>query len=435
MIQRSMVFLLAFWMIRTFFLPTELIAKVEAPKVLTALFHGTINPGTASYLAQVIQQAEEEKAEAILLQLNTPGGLLESTRDMVTSISASQVPVIVYVGPEGARATSAGAFIVMASHLAVMHEGSHLGAATPVLAGGEEMPPTLKEKAISDARAFMRSIAEKRGRNFAVAEKFVTEAISLTSTQALEENIIDLQINSLKDLLAKIDGKSVTIVDRDIILNTANAEVIEVPRRLIDWFLMELAKPEIAFLLVSLGLMGVYLEFASPGLLFPGLGGSVALITGLILMYVLPAQIGFGLLLILGLTLMALEVYVAGFGALGIVGFIAFLLGSLNLFDDPMIDDFQTTVWIVAGGLGFAVALMLVVIRGGWLSLDRRNRLHMLGKHGMVMADFQGKGYVLIDGKKTAAFSEQFLQRNLQVKVIEFLEDGSVKVAADLKKD
>lgn len=405
-----------------------------SPKVYYAAIKSTINPGVAAYIAHVIKQAEDAKAQAVCLRLDTPGGLLESTRDIVHVISLAQIPVVVYVGPEGARATSAGAFIVLAAHLAVMNQGAHLGAATPVLQGGEELPPTIKAKAISDTRAFIRSIAEKRGRNADVAESFVSDAISLTSTEALSENIIDLEIRAQSELLAKIDGLVLNIDLRQVTLNTADAKIVEVPRRLSDWFLMELAHPQISFLLMTFGLMGIYLEFLNPGLLFPGLAGLVSLITGLILMYALPAKLGFGLLLILGLSLMAIEVYIAGFGALGIIGFLSFLLGSLNLFDDPMIVDFHITVWAVAAGLGLAAVIILVVVRGGWTSMNSSKRLNLIGKHGKVMAEFQGQGYVLIDDKRMTALCQQSLQRNETVKVIEVLANDVIKVVPAVTK-
>jgi membrane-bound serine protease (ClpP class) len=299
-----------------------------------ARIEGAITPVTEAYFNDAFAHAEEKKADLFLIQMDTPGGLLEATRNMVQKMLRTDIPVVVYVGPEGARAGSAGVFLTMAAHVAAMSPTSHIGAAHPVQMFGGDMEGDMRDKIENDTAAWARSIAEARGKNQDFAEAAVRESESIPASTALEDNVVDLLAESETDLLEKIHGRVVKTKAGKIQLNTKDIAVVEFERSgqqsLMDFF----ADPNLLYLLMLMGLLGVFIEFKNPGLIVPGVVGGVCLAVVLGIQ-VLPVN-WFGVLLILGAAaLFIAEIYVTSFGLLGAGGLVCLILGSYLLFDVP----------------------------------------------------------------------------------------------------
>ncbi len=256
-------------------------ASGKAP-VYQVNIDGAINPSALGLLEHAIEIAELNGAAALVVRIDTPGGLLSSTRDMVSAIGESEVPVVGYVGPSGAGATSAGAFILLSTHVAVMNEGTTVGASSPVAGDGSDIEGTMAKKVMNDSRAFMRSIAESRGRNADLAERFVSDAESVTASEALEAQIIDRVVAEASQVLSALDGTEIQFHGEPLTLDLVGRTPVEIEPRLVDRVLGVIAHPQIAHMLISLGMLAIYIEFLSPGLAFPVVLGTIAVILGLI---------------------------------------------------------------------------------------------------------------------------------------------------------
>jgi membrane-bound serine protease (ClpP class) len=304
-----------------------------APKTLAVTVDGIIHPITVEILGHVFDQADRENASAVLIRLNTPGGLLESTRQINAKIVASRVPVIVYVTPSGARAASAGFFLLEAADAAAMAPGTNTGAASPVLMG-QQLDPVMRNKIENDASASLRSIVTKRGRNADLAEKTIREAKAFTDKEALDNHLIDLIAPSESQLLADLNGREVTRFDgRKETLHTG--EITEYRPTVRERIISSIADPNIAFILLVLGALGIYVEFSSPGLIFPGVAGGILALLGLSGLAVLPINWAGAALLILGVSLFVLEAKFASHGVLGTGGTVAMILGAMLLINGP----------------------------------------------------------------------------------------------------
>ncbi|MCG2720490.1 MAG: nodulation protein NfeD, partial [Thermodesulfovibrionales bacterium] len=296
--------------------------------------NGAINPVVSEYLNKTILKANEKKVEALVIELDTPGGLDTSMRTIVKDIIASEVPVIVFVSPSGSRAASAGAFITLAAHIAAMAPGTNIGAAHPV-GVGEKMDKTMSEKATNDAAAYIRSLAEKRGRNAQWAEDAVRKSISSTEKEALEQNVIDLVANNLNSLLSDIDGRNIETIMGEKILHTKDAAVQREEIGIRQKILGFISDPNVAYMLMLLGFYGLFFELTNPGSLFPGVLGGICLILAFYAFQTLPVNYAGLLLIILAIILFILEVKIISHGVLTIGGIIAMIIGSLMLFDSP----------------------------------------------------------------------------------------------------
>lgn len=367
-------------------------ASASADDVHRLVINGAIGPATAEYVVDGIETAAVDGASAVILQMDTPGGLDSAMRDIIQAILASQVPIIGYVGPSGARAASAGTYILYGSHLAAMAPGTNLGAATPVQIGGGEGPESdlsaSERKMINDAVAYIRSLAELRGRNAEWAERAVRESVSLSADAALNENVIDAVVADTTELLSRFDGVSVELDSGEQTLNLSEARITD---RLPDWrqrLLAAVTNPNVAYILMLVGIYGLIFELANPGSLVPGTIGAISLLLALYALQALPINLaGLGLLA-LGVLLMIGEALVPSFGAMGVGGVIAFALGSLMLFDTAG-PGFELSMWLVAG----VTASSLVVFMGtAMLALRafRRRSVggtdHMLNTEGEVIA-------------------------------------------------
>jgi len=315
-----------------------------------------INPASSDYIRVGLEKAKESNANALVIEMDTPGGLLSSTKDIVKMILNSEVPVVVYIHPSGSSATSAGVFITLSAHVAAMNEGTSIGAAHPVSIGQrgndkkkdteeendddskKDDKDIMNEKIENYAAAFIESIAEKRGRNIEWAVEAVRNSASITSTEALEKNVIDLISPSLNDLLTRIDGRKIKVNEKEIILATKDASIQNIEMSAKQKLIDVLSTPDIALLLISLGSLGLLLEFYNPGLIFPGVAGAICLMLGFVSFQILPFNYGGVVLLFIAVGLFIAEIYVPSFGLLTTGGIISFILGALLLFDTPQSD-------------------------------------------------------------------------------------------------
>jgi membrane-bound serine protease (ClpP class) len=315
--------------------------RVEGPtpaprQVIVTEIDGIIHPVTAEYFTSAVDEADTSNTELVVLVLRTPGGLLDSTRTMVSRMITSRAPVVVFVGPSGERAASAGFILLLAADVAVMAPGTHAGAAHPVSGSNEKMDETTSKKAASDVSAYARSLAEARGRNVALAAEAVLESRAFTDREALDAKppLISLVAKDVADILTQLDGRTITRFDgRSTTVHTKGAEIrrIEMTRR--QWFLSAIAHPQIAYMLMTLGLLGLTVELWNPGLIAPGVVGGLCLLLAFFAFQILPVSTAGVLLVIFGLALLVLELKVPSFGALGVGGAVSLLIGSVMLTD------------------------------------------------------------------------------------------------------
>jgi len=412
----------------TFFLLLPLLAAGSShaveparPSVLVATVAAPISPVTADYLASVIERAEEENAALLVLELDTPGGLDTAMRQMVQAIIKTRVPVAVYVSPSGARAASAGVLITLAADVAAMAPGTNIGAAHPVSIGGGPMDNTMSRKVENDAAAYARSLAESKGRNAVWAESAVRESASLSETQALEKKVVDLVAPSLDELLARLDGREVRKGDRAGTLRTKGAQVARVPMGLRHRVLSALADPNIAYILMMVGVYGIFFELANPGAIFPGVVGGIALILGFYALQTLSANYAGFLLILLGIILFILEIKITSYGALTIGGIVALVLGGVMLFRASN-DPFLRVSWTVL----FTMAAVSAAFFATVVSLAVRSQLRkpvsgpegMIGETGEALTDFDGKGKVRVVGEVWDARCDRPVRKGDRVTVV-----------------
>lgn len=382
--------------------------SVTAQKIYSVYIKDGINPATAEFIMESIEQAEKAGAEAFLLKLNTPGGLLTSTRDIVTKILDARVPVIVFVAPSGAHAGSAGVFITLSANIAAMAPGTNIGAAHPVSMQGKA-DAIMMEKGTNDAAAFIRTIAEKRGRNVQWAEDAVRLSKSITEKEALEMNVINLIATNEEALLNEVNGKSVEINGKTKVLNTTNAKIVSIEPGFFQQVLSRLSDPNIAYILMMLGFYGLLFELFSPGAIFPGIAGVICLILAFYSMSAMPVNYaGIGLI-IFGIVLFLLEIKVVSHGILAIGGIISVLLGSMILFRSSPVNDYVSLSWsvIIAVTLVSGAFFALLVTLG--LKAQRAKttvgQSGLIGKTAITLNDINPNGQVRIMGETWGAVS------------------------------
>ena len=421
---------------------------VTAAPVAVLDMNGPINPASADYLVRALDNARQREAALLVLRLDTPGGLDSTTREMVRAILASPVPVATYVAPAGARAASAGTYLLLASHIAAMAPATNLGAATPISLGPEPsqtpgQPPAqtpggarnrdvdqaaqpsqeaLRRKVVHDAAAYLRSLAQLRGRNAEWAEQAVVKGASLSASEALKQRVIDLVAADLPDLLRQANGRQVRVgAAGPRTLQLAGAEVFAIERNWQEQLLGTIANPNVALILVMLGLYGLLFEFYNPGLALPGVAGAICLLLGAYGLHVLPINYVGVLLILLGVAFMAAEAFVPAFGALGIGGVIAFVAGSLMLVD-PDLAPGVAVAWQLVVPLAVVSATLLFTV--GALALKSRRRrvvsgtTIMLGGPAEAVADFTGEGWVLTAGERWHAVCAEPVRRGEALRVV-----------------
>lgn len=383
-------------------------AANQSVKVLHV--EGTIVPIVADYIDRGISQAEEENATACIIELNTPGGLMEPTEQIVERILNAKVPVVVYVSPKGAWAASAGTFITLSGHVAAMTPGTTIGAAHPVSAGGEEIPEAQMQKITEFSAKWMETIAQERGRNIEEARLAVTESKSFTDVDALENNLIDLRAEDIATLLAEIDGQSVTLAGaEEVILETENYVLDRAEMTFVERFLQTISHPNIAYVLLSVGSLGIIAEIYSPGALFPGITGAICLLLAFYALNVLDAFWGGILLIILAFGLFVGEALTATFGLFTAGGIAALVLGSLILFPgQPAM--FQVDPWLIAVVVVLVTAIVAFVMQRV-IQAHRRQaktgREELVGKTAVVKQDLDPEGMVFFKGERWAAVADK----------------------------
>ncbi|MBI1343515.1 MAG: nodulation protein NfeD [Terrimonas sp.] len=372
-----------------------------AQQVVSIAIDGTINPVTSDYIQRGIDKAARENAACLVIQLNTPGGLLKSTRVIVSSILDAPLPVVVYVSPNGAHAGSAGVFITMAGHIAAMAPGTNIGAAHPV--SMQQMDPVMNEKATNDAAAFIRTIAQNRNRDTIWAEKAVRYSLSITAKEALEQNIIDLVAVDIPDLLRKIDGKIIETRTGAKTLHTADASVETEKMTWIENLLNILADPNIAYILMMLGFYGLLFELYSPGAIFPGVIGGICIILAFYAMHTLPVNYAALALILFGILLFILEIKIISHGLLSIGGTIALLMGSLMLIrKESSLEFVQLSKAIVIPAVAVTAAFFLFVVTMGIRAQKRQPVTGMealMNGWGTALESFEQTGNVMIAGE------------------------------------
>jgi len=398
-------------------------AQAPAPPGTVAILlevDGAIGPATTEYLTRGLARAAGQDAAIAVIRIDTPGGLASSTRDIVREILASPVPVATFVAPSGARAASAGTYILYASSLAAMAPGTNLGAATPIPMGGTQPLPgrTQEEdddaspadaasaKAVNDAVATMRSLAEHHGRDTAFAEAAVREAKSLTATAALEQNVVEIVTNDVRRLLDEADGMTVRTAGGETTLATAGAEIVTVEP---DWrtqLLGAIANPNLAYILLLIGIYGIIFEFASPGIVFSGVIGAIALLLALFSLNLIGVDYAGAGLVLLGIALMVAEAFAPSFGILGIGGAVAFALGSVFMFDD--VPGFTLSPAVVVVATAFTALLLVIALAA--VVKSRRTRpvsgdAAIVGARGRVVSWSGGEGDVEVHGERWKARS------------------------------
>jgi membrane-bound serine protease (ClpP class) len=384
-------------------------------KVYYAKWEDAVSPIMVEYIKRGLAKAEKEGAGVFILELNTPGGLETSMRQVVQEFQRTPIPVVVYVYPPGGRAASAGAIITASADIAVMAPSTNIGAAHPVQATGEKMEEAMKEKVVQDMLAFVRSIAKEKGRNPSVLERMVKESISLTPDEALKEGVIDLIARNRQELLEKLNGRKVKKHGKEITIKTLVVPVVEVEENLRESFLKVITNPTIAYMLLLIGFYGIFFELYNPGAVVPGAVGVVSLLLGLYGLGIIGIN-WLGLLLILaGILLLALELVTPTFGGLAIAGAIALAIGSLVLIspDSPYGD---IPISIIATMVLTTVFFFLVVGRLG-LKAQKRKKMtgyeELIGEEGTALTDFEkGKGKVFIKGEIWNAVGEDDIKKD-----------------------
>jgi membrane-bound serine protease (ClpP class) len=360
-----------------------LAARQPAPLIYTAVVDGIIHPITAEYMTSAIERADAAGAALIIFTLRTPGGLVDSTRDINNAIIHAKTPVVVFVGPSGNRAASAGFLITMAADVAIMAPGTHIGAAHPVSGGGEKVDETMSKKMASDVASYARTLAAQRKRNVALIEQAVTESKSFTETEALNASppLIDLVATDIQDILRKLDGRTITRFDgRQQTLKTAGATTQPVEMTWAQRLLSLIAHPQIAYLLFTLGALGLTIELWNPGSILPGVAGGICLLLAFFAFQVLPVSYAGVALILFGIVLLILEIKIASFGLLATGGVISLFLGSIMLIDSPL-PELQIGLGFITPIVGSLSAIILFLV---YLGVQAQRSRPITGESGMI---------------------------------------------------
>jgi len=381
---------------------------------------GVISPVTLRLVGLAIDRAQAERAQALVIQLDTPGGLERSMRSIVQRMMNADVPVVVYVAPTGARAASAGVFITMAAHVAAMAPATNIGAASPVALGGGA-DKTMLKKVENDAAAFIRTVAVERGRNADWAEKAVRQAVSITEREAVKLKVVDLIADSLPDLLEKLHGRVVKLPKATVTLATKGAPVRPIEIGFRDRVLNVITDPNVAYILMMLGMLGLFFELSNPGVVLPGVIGGISLIPAFFAFQSLPINYAGVLLILFGIVLLIAEIKIVSHGVLALGGIVSMALGSLMLFDAPELG-FRVSWWAIVPMVGLTSGLFLFVVAAGVRALSGRQLLGpsgLVGTLGVARERLAPEGHVLVHGELWRAVAEGGpLEPGAQVRVL-----------------
>ncbi len=390
-------------------------ARSEQREALIVELEGVINPATATFLERGLQQAEKRNAALVIIRLDTPGGLATSMRSMVKAIMNSSVPVVVYVSPTGAGAASAGVMVTEAANIAAMAPGTNIGAAHPVSAGGGDIGKTMSEKVVNDMASYGRSIAQERGRNADWVEKAIRESVSITAEEAVQKKVVDLTAENIDQLLNLVNGRVVTLKQGKVTLNTTGLKKVFYTPGVRDKILRIISDPNIAYILMMIGLAGMYFELSHPGAIFPGVIGAISLILAFYSFQTLPVNYAGLLLIALAIILFIAEIKVASYGMLSLGGLIALTLGSLMLFQGVAVSLRLMAPTIALVG-GFFVVVSSLAFRA-YRAKPQSGVDGMVGLKGLVRQTIDPEGLVFIHGEIWRAVSEEKLEPGDRVEV------------------
>jgi membrane-bound serine protease (ClpP class) len=434
--MKSKIMKIALWLFFMLFLSTPIWAAKNDIYIIKV--SDAISPGTAEYIKDGIESAENDAASCVIIELDTPGGLAESMRLIIQDILGSKVPVVVFVSPAGARAASAGVMITMAADIAAMAPGTNIGAAHPVGAGGKDISGKMSEKVINDMVAHAKSVAENRGRKEKWVEKALRESVSATETEALKDNIIDLIAKDIDDLIRQLNGRK--IKDKGV-LNLDQANIIYVEPTLRTKVLRTISNPNIAYILLMIGLAGLYFEFSHPGAIFPGVIGGIALVLAFFALQTLPVNYAGILLIVLAIIFFIMEMKITSYGLLSVAGIISLLLGSLMMFKGTG-PDFKLSWRVLLPTLilvsGFFVFVAGLVFRAQ-ISKPRTGSKGLVGEIGIVKQALAPEGKVFVHGELWNATSDQAIDENEKVRIVNVVNlmlevESADEPAAGIKK-
>ncbi len=387
-------------------------------EVMVIQVQDVINPVTSEFIEKSIKKANDRAMEALVIMLDTPGGLDTSMRSIIKAINSSDIPVVVYVAPPGARAASAGVFITLAAHVAAMAPGTNIGAAHPVGIGGK-MDKTMVEKVTNDAVAYIRSIAERRGRNADWAEQAVRKSVSITASEALKLGVIDMVSNNLTDLLKAIDGRKVDTLSGKKTLHTKDAALVREEMGIRLKILAMISNPNVAYILMLLGFYGLFFELTNPGAIFPGVVGGICLILAFYAFQTLPVNYAGLLLIILAIIMFVLEVKITSHGVLTIGGLISMIIGSLMLFESPG-PFLKLSIYLILPA-ALLTALFFSVTVGLALKAWKRKPVTgvegLVGIEGLAHTDIYKDGMALVRGEYWQAYSDEPIKKGERIRV------------------
>ncbi len=380
----------------------------------------SINPGVEDFIGYAIERSEEEGAECLIILLDTPGGLMTSMRGISQAILNSKVPIVVFVHPRGAQAASAGVFVTASADIAAMAPGTNIGAAHPVTAGGKDMPETMTEKVVNDMLAFARSVGNQRGRNTEWLEDSIRKSVSITAGEAFEKNVIDLVAEDLPDLVEKLDGWEIQKQGSARTLKLKGIEQRTIEPSWQHKVLRAISNPNIAYILLMIGLAGLYFELSNPGAILPGVLGGISLIIALYAMQTLSVNFAGVLLIMLSVVFFILEVKIVSYGMLGLAGVLCLLLGSLMLFRSPHQADqlaFSVLIPTVLVVSGFFVGVAALAIRAQKREPQTGNEV-LIGQIGEVKQDLSPEGKVFVYGELWNAEADEFIPAGERIRVV-----------------
>jgi len=377
---------------------------------------GTINPGTAQFVIKGLKRAEASKHKLVIIRLDTPGGLDSSMRSIVKAILNSSIPIVVYVAPRGARAASAGVMITIAAHVAAMAPQTNIGAAHPVSAGGKEISKTMSEKVVNDMVAYVRSIAKDRGRNQDWAEKAIRESVSITADVAVKEKVVDLVARDIDDLLALLDGREIALSKGKVTLETKGLKLAYVTPGWRDRVLNTISNPNIAYVLMMIGMAGLYFELAHPGGILPGVIGAISLILAFFAFQTLPVNYAGLLLIALAIIFFIAEIKVASYGLLSVAGLISLTLGSVMLFENIRVSLNLIMPTVVLIG-GFFIVIAFLAFRA-YRRKPTSGMEGLIGETGVVQERIDPAGLIFAHGEYWKATSTEVAEQGEKVRVI-----------------
>lgn len=422
--------------VKRYFFPVLLILCLTTlgyGSIIKITVHAPIHPITSEYILKSLEKADRENASLIIISLNTPGGLDTSMREIIEKILSTKTPVVAFVSPSGARAASAGFFIGVACDLFVMAPGTNTGAAHPVGISitGQQMDETMADKVTHDAASYIKSISEKRGRNAKMAEAAVRESLSYTEKEALEGGLIDLIAKDEQEIIDFFHNKTIQKFDgEEIILDLQDEEVVDLPMTARQKFLLTISNPNLAYILLMLGLLGLYFEFSNPGAILPGVLGGLCLLVAIFSFQILPINYVGLILILLSIGLFILELKIQSYGILSVGGVLAMVIGSIMLIDAPIPELRPSLMFIIPVAIGLSLIFLFLIILAVRVHMQKAltGKEGLVGKIGVARTDLNPDGKVFVHGEIWNAEAQQDIPKGSKVKVSEVLENLKINV-------